>query len=107
MDAKKRRPSDKDYDPTTIFVPPHEWNQFTGSMVQYWQIKEKNYDKIIFFKLGKFYEIFYNDAILCNRELDLAWMKLDKKLHVGFPEKMLDKYIQILVDMGHKIAVVE
>ena len=62
-------------------------------MTQYWQIKEKNYDKIIFFKLGKFYEIFYNDAILCNRVLDLAWMSKDKKLHVGFPEKMLDKYI--------------
>ena len=39
--------------------------------------------------------------------LDLAWSKLDKKLHVGFPEKMLDKYIQTLVDLGHKIAVVE
>ena len=75
--------------------------------MQYWQIKEKNYDKVIFFKLGKFYEIFYRDAILCNKELDLAWMSKDKKLHVGFPEKMLDKYIQVLVDMGHKVAVVE
>ena len=63
-------------------------------MVQYWEIKSQNYDKIIFFKLGKFYEIFYNDAILCHRVLDLAWSaNLSKKLHVGFPEKMLDKYI--------------
>ena len=67
-------------------------------MIQYWEIKSQNYDKVIFFKLGKFYEIFYNDAILAHRELDLAWSTkwgsdLSKKLHVGFPEKMLDKYI--------------
>lgn len=63
-------------------------------MIQYWEIKSQNYDKVIFFKLGKFYEIFYNDAILAHRELDLAWSSnLSKKLHVGFPEKMLDKYI--------------
>lgn len=93
MDAEKRRPHDPDYDPSTIFVPPHEWKGFSGSLVQYWQIKEVNFDKIIFFKLGKFYEIFYSDAIICNKELDLAWMAKDKKLHVGFPEKMLDKYI--------------
>jgi len=42
---------------------------------------------VIFFKLGKFYEIFYEDAILCHHELDLQWMNCSKKLHVGFPEK--------------------
>lgn len=62
-------------------------------MIQFWQVKSQNFDKIIFFKLGKFYEIFYEDAILCHKELDLQWMNCSKKLHVGFPEKMLEKYI--------------
>ena len=34
-------------------------------MLQYWKIKETNHEKILFFKLGKFYEIFHADAIVC------------------------------------------
>ena len=62
---------------------------------------------ILFFKLGKFYEIFYNDAIICQKILDLNWMGGAKKLHVGFPEKALDKYLVILVNHGFKVAVIE
>jgi DNA mismatch repair protein MSH6 len=65
-------------------------------MIQYWRLKQNNYDKIFFFRLGKFYEIFYDDAIICNRLLDLHWMSPSKKLHTGFPEKKLDKYISLL-----------
>lgn len=50
--------------------------------------------------------MFYEDAILCHHELELAWM-YGRKLHVGFPEKMLEKNIQILVEKGLKVAVVE
>lgn len=39
--------------------------------------------------------------------LDLNWMGGAKKLHVGFPEKALDKYIVILVNNGYKVAVIE
>jgi len=65
MDIEKRRPDDPNYDPTTLFIPPGEWKNFTPAMSQYWQIKTTNYDKILLFKLGKFYEIFHNDAIIC------------------------------------------
>ena len=75
-------------------------------MKQYWKIKQRNYEKILFFKLGKFYEIFYNDAIICNKLLDLNWMGRGK-LHVGFPEKVLDKYLHQLVSAGYKVAVIE
>lgn len=76
-------------------------------MVQYWQIKVNNFEKILFFKLGKFYEIFFMDAIICQNLLDLNWMGGAKKLHVGFPEKALDKYLGILVAKGFKVAVIE
>ena len=75
-------------------------------MTQFWDLKQDNYEKVFFFKLGKFYEIFYQDAILCNWILDLNWMG-SKKLHVGFPEKVLDKYLHIMVNHGYKVAVIE
>lgn len=64
-------------------------------------------DKIFLFKLGKFYEMFYMDAIIGQKELDLNWMGGAKKLHVGFPEKALDKYLSVLVNLGYKVAVIE
>ena len=43
-------------------------------MKQYWTFKSENFDKIIFLKLGKFYELFYEDALVGNMYLDLKWM---------------------------------
>lgn len=106
-DKCQKRPGDKLYDETTLWIPSEVWKTFTPAMKQYWEIKQDNYEKILFFKLGKFYEIFYNDAIICQRILDLNWMGGAKKLHVGFPEKALDKYLSILVKHGYKVAVVE
>lgn len=51
--------------------------------------------------------MFDNDAIICQKILDLNWMGGAKKLHVGFPEKALDKYLVILVNYGYKVAVIE
>ena len=110
MDANKNRPGDEDYDETSLHIPAKFWSgkeAFTPAMTQYWEIKRYNMEKILLFKLGKFYEIFYEDAIFCQKALDLNWMGGAKKLHVGFPEKALDKYLGILVSLGMKVAVIE
>ena len=65
MDADGHKLDDPQYDPTTLLIPKTEWKNFTPAMSQYWQIKTTNFDKILLFKLGKFYEIFYSDAIIC------------------------------------------
>ena len=52
-------------------------------MKQYWRIKSENYDKVVLFKMGKFYELFYEDALIANKNMDLRWM--GNKMHVGFP----------------------
>jgi DNA mismatch repair protein MSH6 len=71
-------------------------------------VKSVNYDSIVLFKLGKFYEIFYEDAIICHRLLDLNWMQTNpQKLHVGFPEKNREKFAKILVDNHYRVIVVE
>ena len=92
------RPDHPNYDVTTLFIPQHEWKNFTPAMTQYWQLKVDNHEKIFFFKLGKFYELFFGDAITCQKLLDLNWMGGAKKLHIGFPEKVLDKYLNICVN---------
>jgi len=106
-DKNRRRPDDPDYDPTTLFVPQDALAELTESKKQYWAIKSDYLDMIVLFKLGKFYELFYSDAVLCNKIFDLKWMGDPMKCHVGFPEKVLDKYSAELVKLGYKVAVVE
>lgn len=62
---------------------------------------------MIFFKLGKFYEVFDDDAVTVNKEIDLHWMSPDKKLHTSFPAKKLTKYIGLMTNLGYKVAIVE
>jgi len=104
-DANGRHSSDPNYDPTTLCVPPEELKKCTPTMRQYWQINSQNYDKILMFKLGKFYEMFYEDALICHRELDFNWMAT--RMHVGFPEGALDRFAPELVNRGYKVCVVE
>jgi len=107
-DKMGRKMEDSDYDPTTLLVPKEYIKNCTPAMQQYWQFKSENFDKVIFFKLGKFYELFYDDAIVGNKILDLNWMGNDpKKLHVGFPEKVLEEKAFILTQMGLKVGVIE
>lgn len=82
--------NDPDYDPTTLYIPDDAWPKMTSPMKQFWSVKQENFDKIVFFKLGKFYELFYDDAAIGNRYLQLKYM--GRKMHTGFPEKCLDKY---------------
>ena len=92
-------------DPTTLYIPESELKNLTSSMAQYWKIKSENFDKVIFFKLGKFYELFFEDALVGHRHLDLNFM--GKKMHAGFPERAVNKYAKQLVDKGFKVAIVD
>jgi DNA mismatch repair protein MSH6 len=105
LDKHKRPSSHPDYDPTTLYIPPEAFKKLTPTMQQYWKIKSENFDKIILFKLGKFYELFYEDASICVKMLDLNYM--GRKQHAGFPESTLERYLTRLVDLGYKAAVVE
>ena len=55
-------PWDQDFDPTSLYIPTEKKNKLTPAMRQYWEIKSENLDKVIFFKVGKFYELYYEDA---------------------------------------------
>ena len=76
-------------------------------MQQFWYFKRLHYDKVVFFMIGKFYEIFWEDAIICHKILDLHWMGDKSRMHVGFPEASLGKYSKVLVDHGFRVCVVD
>ena len=107
-DKSGRKVDHPEYDSSTLLVPQEFLKKTTPGMQQYWNIKKDNFDKVIFFKLGKFYEMFFDDAIVGNKVLDLNWMGNDpKKLHVGFPEKVLEEKAYLLIQSGFKVAVIE
>ena len=107
-DKNGNKENSANYDPTTLFVPEDYIKKQTPSMQQFWNFKRENFDKVLFFKLGKFYELFYDDAIIGNQILELNWMGNDpKKLHVGFPEKILEEKANKLINEGFKVAVIE
>ena len=107
-DKNGNTPDSPQYDCNTLYIPPDYLKKQTPAMRQFWEFKSQNFDKVLFFKLGKFYEMFYDDAIIGNQILDLNWMGNDsRKLHVGFPEKVLETKAEKLVAAGFKIAVIE
>ncbi|XP_037070019.1 DNA mismatch repair protein Msh6-like isoform X2 [Pollicipes pollicipes] len=105
-DAAGRRPSDPDFNPRSLRVPADFLDKQTPALRQWWVIKCEHFDCVIFFKMGKFYEMFHMDAVLCVKELGLLYMKGDHA-HVGFPEASYGRYAAALVEKGHKVCRVE
>uniref|UniRef100_A0A1B6M5Q0 DNA mismatch repair protein MutS-like N-terminal domain-containing protein n=1 Tax=Graphocephala atropunctata TaxID=36148 RepID=A0A1B6M5Q0_9HEMI len=105
-DIKMRPASHPDYDPRTVHVPDDFKQGLTPAMRQWWEMKAKHYDCILFFKVGKFYELYHMDAVIGANELNLLYMKGDFA-HTGFPEVAYGKYAAALVERGHKVARVE
>ncbi|XP_053615816.1 probable DNA mismatch repair protein Msh6 isoform X2 [Plodia interpunctella] len=105
-DAKKRRPEDPDYDPTTLFVPPDFYKNQTPAHRQWWEIKSSHFDCVLFFKVGKFYELYHMDAAVGVNELGFSYMK-GEFAHSGFPESAYARMASTLVSKGYKVARVE
>ncbi|MQL93602.1 hypothetical protein Taro_026251, partial [Colocasia esculenta] len=105
-DAKRRRPGDVNYDPRTLYLPPDFLKSLSGGQRQWWEFKSKHMDKVLFFKMGKFYELFEMDAHIGVKELDLQYMKGEQP-HCGFPEKNFSMDLERLVRKGYRVLVVE
>ncbi|KAJ6972861.1 DNA mismatch repair protein MSH6 [Populus alba] len=105
-DAKRRRPGDVDYDPRTLYLPAEFAKSLTGGQRQWWEFKSKHMDKVLFFKMGKFYELFEMDAHVGAKELDLQYMKGEQP-HCGFPEKNFSLNVEKLARKGYRVLVVE
>ena len=89
-----------------------EPTKVTPMMQQYLQIKERYQDAILFFRLGDFYEMFFEDAHTASKILDIALTSRHKSEDggvplCGVPYHSVEPYIQKLLDAGHKVAVCE
>lgn len=86
--------------------------KYSPMMMQYLSIKEENKESIVMFRLGDFYEMFFDDAILVSKELELALTgknagAKERVPMCGVPFHSASGYIQKLVDNGHKVCIVE
>ncbi len=86
--------------------------QLTPMMQQYMEIKENYQDCILFFRLGDFYEMFFEDAVTASRELEItltgkSYGQEERAPMCGVPYHAADSYIGKLIDKGYKVAICE
>lgn len=86
--------------------------KYTPMMLHYLKMKEENPDAILFYRLGDFYEMFFEDAKLVSQELDLVLTGrsagVEEKVPMcGVPFHAANSYIQRLVKKGYKVAICE
>ena len=84
----------------------------TSMMLQYLEIKEQYKDFILFYRLGDFYEMFFQDAIVASRELELTLTGRDcgekeRAPMCGVPYHSVESYIGKLISKGYKVAICE
>ena len=86
--------------------------KYSPMMMQYIDIKKDYEDAIVFFRLGDFYEMFFEDAYKASKELELALTGKDAGAEeripmCGVPHHAADSYIEKLISRGYKVAIVE
>jgi DNA mismatch repair protein MutS len=86
---------------------------YTPMIQQYLTIKEDYQDTLVFFRIGDFYEMFFNDAIVASRELEIvltgkdAGPGNDRVPMCGVPFHAVSQYLEKLTEKGYKVAIVE
>ena len=84
----------------------------TPMMEQYFEVKNQYKDYLVFYRLGDFYEMFFDDAITASRELELTLTGRDcgeaeRAPMCGVPFHSADGYIGRLIEKGYKVAICE
>ena len=87
-------------------------SKYTPMMQQYLTIKENYQDAFVFFRLGDFYELFFEDAQLASKELEIALTGREAGAEervpmCGVPHHSAENYINRLIERGYKVAVCE
>lgn len=84
----------------------------TPSMAQFLEIKAANPDSILWYRMGDFYELFFEDAVVASKALSIVLTKRGKHLGddipmCGVPIHRADEYLQRLIKLGYRVAVCE
>ena len=90
---------------------PNETQNYTPMVQQYLAVKEQHQNELLFFRLGDFYEMFFEDALTASRELNITLTKRagsgDNIPMCGVPYHSVEGYIAKLVQKGYRIAICE
>lgn len=108
-DAEGHLETDPEYDPRTLYIPTQAWAKFTPFEKQYWEIKSKMWNTVVFFKKGKFYELYERDADIAHGEFDLKLAgggRANMRL-AGIPEMSFDYWASAFIEKGYKVAKVD
>lgn len=105
LDGDRNPPGHPDFNPGTLYVPPSQ--KFSAFEQQYWDIKKNLWDTVVFFKKGKFYELYENDATLGHQLFDLKMTDRVNMRMVGVPEGSLDMWVNQFIAKGYKVARVD
>jgi DNA mismatch repair protein MutS len=84
-----------------------ESNNLTPAMKQYKKVKEKYPDCVVFFRMGDFYEMFFEDAKTAARALNITLTKRAGAPLAGIPYRNLDTYLNKMIQQGFKVAICE
>jgi len=110
-DKKKIPHSDPKADKSTLWVPPNPTRRVKGVTkplsdfeTQYWNIKKNWYDTMLFFKKGKFFELYGKDAYIANTELGLKLTDRVNMPMAGVPEKTFTMWATKLLGLGFNVA---
>ncbi len=98
--------------PLRIVTPEPEQAVVTPMMAQYIEIKAANPDSLLFYRMGDFYELFFEDAVVASQALGITLTKRGKHLGndiamCGVPIHAADAYLQRLIKRGFRVAVCE
>jgi len=93
-------------------IPADEVGRVTPMMEQYIEIKAANPDCLLFYRMGDFYELFFDDAEVASRALGIVLTKRGRHLNrdipmCGVPIERADEYLHRLIALGHRVAVCE
>lgn len=90
----------------------NEYANLTPAMAQYMKIKNANKDYLVFYRMGDFYELFFDDALIASKALDIALTKRGKAdgqniPMCGVPFHAYENYMARLIHQGYKVAICE
>ncbi|EGC35137.1 hypothetical protein DICPUDRAFT_55353 [Dictyostelium purpureum] len=106
-DGNGNKKGSPDYDPRTLQIPASCLTKFSPFERQFWDIKSKYYDTVVFFKKGKFYELYENDADIGHQILHLKMTDRVNMRMVGVPESAFTHWASKLINLGYKVAKVD
>ena len=86
--------------------------ELSPMMRQYLDIKEQNKDSLLFFRVGDFYELFFDDAVTASRELEIVLTGKECGLEerapmCGVPYHSYEGYVARLIEKGYRVAICE